>query len=260
MKEKPMTFIEHWAELRKRLIWCALFFVLAFGAAMAAAIPVIRLLTETGPVKDASLNAFSPWDGIRIYMQVSMYLALIVSVPFILFQLWLFIRPGLKDHERKATVVYVPLASVLLVFGALFGYFVVVPGAFRFAGVLTESMGLVETFGLAQYVSFLLNILLPVSLAFELPVVVLFLTKLRILNPGRLAKYRRHAVVLLLIVAAMITPPDLISALIVFVPLMMLYELSILLSRAVHRRQLAADAAREAECGEDGSPGHPAKP
>jgi len=250
MNDRPMTFVEHWEELRKRLIWCALFFALAFGGGMAVAIPVIRLLTETGPVRDVNLNAFSPWDGIRIYMQVSMYLALMVSIPFILFQLWLFIRPGLREHERKAAVLYVPFAAVLLVFGMLFGYCVVVPGAFRFAGVLTESMGLVETFGLAQYVSFLLNILLPVSLAFELPVVVLFLTKLRILNPGRLARYRRHAVVLLLVVAAVITPPDLISALIVFTPLMTLYELSILLSRVVHRRQLAADEAREAGYGD----------
>lgn len=250
MEPQAMTFIEHWKELRKRLIWCALFFALAFAAGMAAAIPLIRHLTESEPVRGIALNAFSPWDGIRIYMQVAVYVALVLSFPFILFQIWLFVRPGLREHERKASLLYIPFAAVLLIAGAAFGYFVVFPGAFYFTGVLVDAMGLVETFGLAQYISFLLNILVPVSLLFELPVVVLFLTKLRILNPHRLAKYRRHAVVILLIVAALVTPPDLISALIVFAPMMLLYEISIWLSRGAYRRQLAADRAWEAEYGE----------
>lgn len=249
MKPKSMTFIEHWKELRKRLIWCALFFALALVAGMGLAIPVIRHLTEIGPVRDMSLNAFSPWDAIRIYMQVAVYVAFFLSIPFILYQVWRFVLPGLHENERKATAMYIPFAAVMLILGAAFGFFVVFPGAFRFAGLLTESMGLVETFGLAQFVSFFLNIMVPVSLLFELPVVVLFLTKLRILNPMRLAKYRRHAILLLLIVSALVTPPDLISALIVFAPMMLLYELSIMLSRVVYRRQVEADNAWEAEYG-----------
>lgn len=248
-QQTSMTFIEHWKELRKRLLWCALFFALAFAAGMGCAIPIIRHLAEIEPVRDIALNAFSPWDGIRIYMQVAVYVALVLSFPFILFQLWLFVSPGLREQERKASLLYIPFAAVLLLAGASFGYFVVFPGAFYFTGVLTDAMGLVETFGLAQYISFLLNIMVPVSLMFELPVVVLFLTKIRILNPRRLAKFRRHAIVLLLIVAALITPPDLISALIVAVPMILLYEFSIWLSRGVYRRQMEADQAWEAEYG-----------
>lgn len=245
-----MTFIEHWKELRKRMMWCALFFALAFAVGMALAIPLVRYLTDIEPVRDITLNAFSPWDGIRIYMQVAVYAAILLSFPFILFQIWLFVRPGLRENERRASLMYIPFAALLLLAGAAFGYFVVFPMAFYFTGVLTNAMGLKETFGLAQYISFMLNILVPVSLLFELPVAVLFLTKLRILNPKRLAKFRRHAIIVLLVIAALITPPDLISALIVAVPMIVLYEFSIWLSRGVYRRQLAADKAWEAEFGE----------
>lgn len=248
-EQVSMTFIEHWKELRKRLIWCALFFALAFAVGMLFAVPIIHHLTKFVEARDIALNAFSPWDGIRIYMQVATCVSLVLSFPFILFQLWLFVRPGLREHERKASLLYIPFAVVLLIAGAAFAYFVVFPMAFYFTGVLTRTMGLVETFGMVQYLSFMLNIMVPVSLLFQLPVVVLFLTKLRILNPQRLAKFRRHAILTLLIVAALITPPDLISALIVSVPMMLLYEFSILLSRRAYRRQLAADKAWEAEYG-----------
>lgn len=244
-----MPLLEHLTELRKRLLWCSVFFVLAMLVGLGVAIPGIQYLIHIEPVKGMDLNAFSPWDAIRIYMQVAIYISFVLSLPFILFQFWLFVRPGLRPEEQRASLLYIPAALLLFVAGAAFGYFIVFPLAFYFTGLLTAKIGLTQLYGLAQYISFLLNILVPISLLFELPVVVMFLTKLRILNPKRLHKFRRYAFILLLIIAALITPPDLISALIVAVPMILLYELSILLSRFVYRKQLAADQEWEKEYG-----------
>lgn len=249
MSKDAMPLIEHLGELRKRVFWCMLFFVLAMIVGLAVAIPIIQYLMSVEPVKGMQLNAFSPWDAIRIYMQVAIYVSFVLALPFILLQVWMFVKPGLRETERKASLIYIPGAVVLFLLGLAFGYFVVFPLAFYFTGLLTTNLGLQETFGLAHYFSFMFNILLPISVLFELPVVVLFLTKLRILNPKRLSTFRRYAYIILLIVGALITPPDLISAIIVSVPMILLYEFSILLSRRVYRRQLAADRAWEAEYG-----------
>lgn len=247
---KDVPIMEHIGELRKRVLWSALFFVLAMIGGLIVAIPIIHYLTSVEPVKGMELNAFSPWDGIRIYMQVAVYVSFALSLPFILFQVWLFVKPGLREGEQKASLLYIPGAVLLFFIGLSFAYFVVFPMAFYFTGVMTRNLGLVQTYGLAQYFTFMFNIILPVSLMFELPIVVMFLTKLRILNPMRLNRMRRYAYIVLLIISALITPPDLISALIVCIPMIILYEISLLLSRSIFRRQQATDRAWEMEFGE----------
>jgi sec-independent protein translocase protein TatC len=114
-----------------------------------------------------------------------------------------------------------------------------------FSTSLGASLNIEETFGAAQYFSFMFNIVIPLSIIFELPVVVMFLTKLRILNPKRLVKIRRIAYMALVVIAAIITPPDAISMILVFVPMIVLYEFSVLLSRFIYRKQLENDAERE---------------
>ena len=247
---KELPVMDHIGELRKRVLWSALFFVLAMVVGLAVGIQIIQYLTSVEPVKGLDLNAFSPWDGIRIYMQVALYVSFAISLPFILFQVWLFVKPGLRKEEQKASLLYIPAAVILFFMGLSFAYFLVFPMAFYFTGVMTRSLGLIQTYGLAQYFTFMFNILLPVSLVFELPIVVMFLTKLRILNPARLSRLRRYAYLVLFITSALITPPDLISAIIVSIPMIVLYEISLLLSRSIYRRQQAADQAWEVEFGE----------
>ena len=249
MTKDAMPLMEHIGELRKRVLWSIIFFVLAAIIGLVAAVPIIEYLTNVEPIKGTELNAFSPWDAIRIYMNVAIFVGLVLSLPFILFQVWLFVKPGLKERERSASLSYIPGAFALFLIGIAFAYFVVFPLAFYFTNFMTKQMGLTETYGLANYFSFMFNIVVPVSLLFELPVVVMFLTKLRILNPKLLSKFRRYAYLILLILSSLITPPDIISDLLVVVPMIVLYEISILLSRRIHKRQLAADQAWEAEYG-----------
>lgn len=247
--KRSMTLVEHLTELRRRLIWILVILVLTMIIGLAAAKPIILFLKSVRPASGIELHALSPWDTIRIYLHVSFILALVVSLPFMLYQIWAFLKPGLKPHEQKAAVTYIPFAFLLFLAGLAFGYFVVFPFAFYFTTTVTESLQITETYGIAQYFSFMFNIMLPLAVLFELPVVVMFLTRLRVLNPKRLAKMRRYAYLLLVILGAMFTPPDAISAIIVSLPMILLYEFSVMLSGKVYRKQLEQDIEWEKEFG-----------
>ncbi|GAB6990585.1 hypothetical protein JCM16418A_26350 [Paenibacillus pini] len=203
---------------------------------------MIQFLKHRPPASTIAWNAFTPWDGVKIYMYISIAMAVIVIVPFILFQIWSFVKKGLRKEEQRAALKYIPFAFVLLLLGFVFAYFVVFPMAFRFTTDMTKNFGLIETYGIAQYFSFMANIVIPVSLAFELPVTVMFLTRLRILNPQLLAKTRKVSYMVLVLIACMISPPEFFSHISVSIPFILLYEISVMLSRVVYRKQLLMDA------------------
>ncbi|MGV2963462.1 twin-arginine translocase subunit TatC [Paenibacillus sp. FSL H8-0317] len=238
---EEMSITEHLSELRKRLIYVLSIFVLGLIAGFFVADPVYQYLTKAESAKGFVLHAFSFWDGIGIYMKIAGLFSLIITLPFTVYQIWKFVSPGLKPRERKATLKYVPYVFLLFLTGMAFSYYVIFPMALAFTTAITEKMGLVETYGMKQYFSFLFGIVLPVSLLFELPLFIMFLTGLRILNPIRLRKMRRVAYFVLIFIAVVITPPDFISDLLVMIPLLLLYEISVLLSAIVYRKQLAAD-------------------
>jgi sec-independent protein translocase protein TatC len=238
---EEMSITEHLSELRKRLIYVLSIFVLGLIAGFFVADPVYQYLTKAESAKGFVLHAFSFWDGIGIYMKIAGSFSLIITLPFTVYQIWKFVSPGLKPRERKATLKYVPYVFLLFLTGMAFSYYVIFPMALAFTTAITEKMGLVETYGMKQYFSFLFGIVLPVSLLFELPLLIMFLTGLRILNPIRLRKMRRVAYFVLIFIAVVITPPDFISDLLVMIPLLLLYEISVLLSAIVYRKQLAAD-------------------
>jgi sec-independent protein translocase protein TatC len=157
------------------------------------------------------------------------------------------VKPGLREKEQKATLRYIPFVCFMLLIGLAFSYFVVFPMAFTFTTRMTENMHLIPTYGISQYFSFMFSLVIPVAIAFELPVLVMFLTKLRILNPKKLGKFRRYAYFILVVIATMISPPEFISHLMVAVPLIVLYEISVTVSRYVYRKQLIEDQALSEE-------------
>jgi sec-independent protein translocase protein TatC len=243
-EKESMGFLDHLGELRRRVIWVLVVFILSLIAGLFAAESLVQYLKNVEPAAGIEWNVFSPWDSVTIYMKISFVIALAITLPIILYHLWAFVRPGLSPLEQQATIKYIPLAFLFFVSGLSFAYFVVFPLAFHFTESVAVYFEFQQTYGIAQYFAFMINILIPVSLLFELPVVVMFLTKLRILNPQRLRAARKVSYLILVIVATMITPPDLISDLLVGVPLILLYEISVWLSAVVYRKQLAQDEAR----------------
>lgn len=243
--QEQLTIVDHLTELRRRLFLVAFVFVAVLVAAFFVVKPIYDYLTiNVISGVQIELNAFSFWDGVGVYMKIAMLVAFGITLPFMLYQVWAFVSPGLKPKERKATIKYIPFAFLFFLIGVAFGYFVVFPLAMTFTGTLNQELGLIETYGMADYFKFLSNIVLPISLLFELPVVILFLTQLRILNPRLLQKMRRVAYFALVVVSVMITPADFFSAFLVLIPLIILYEFSIALSKRVHKKQVAADEER----------------
>jgi sec-independent protein translocase protein TatC len=250
-QHNQMELVDHLGELRRRLFWIAGILVISLAGSLFAAGPAIHFLQSIPPANGLlKWHVFSPWDSLRLYMSFAFVTALIVVLPVAMYHIWAFVSPGLRSIEKKAALIYLPFAVILYLIGLAFGFFVVFPMAFHFSQMISENLGLQEVYGAAQYFSFMFNIILPMSILFELPIVVLFLTKLRILNPGLLVKFRRIAYMVLVILAAIVTPPDAISAIVVFVPMVVLYEFSIMLSGVIYRKQQVQDAEWEKEYGE----------
>jgi sec-independent protein translocase protein TatC len=221
------TLIDHLTELRKRIIYVLILFAICLCGGIALVRPVLAYLQQSySPAQPILWNAFSPFDALQLYVQTGVAIGIGASVPFALLQVWLFVKPALTQQERKSIPWLIPFALLLFLIGLAFSWFVVFPMAVQFASTVTQSMGLVETYGAAQYIQFLMRIVLPLSLVFEYPIVLIFLARIGLVTPERLRKSRRYAYVVLVTLSTILTPPDFISAFIVLIPLVILFEAS----------------------------------
>lgn len=234
-----MSFIDHLEELRQRIIKAVLAVLLAaIGSAFFSDFLVKEVLM--GPLLKVGLKAqvLTPYGIVLIYMQVVLVAAVIIAMPVILYQAWQFIAPGLMPNERKYAWWIVFFTTFCFLGGIAFGYFVLMPTALTFF----SSFG-TDTFALNvsvdNYISFMLSLILGAGLVFELPMISYFLSKIGLLTPKFMRKYRRHAVVIILIIAAVVTPtPDVITQSMLAAPMILLYEISIFISKYVHKNRL----------------------
>jgi sec-independent protein translocase protein TatC len=247
MTEQEMTVVEHLTELRKRIMWVLAVFIVALIAGFFLAGPLIEYLKQQPIADGVPIISLHPSDALRVYMQVAVLVGIIVVLPVALYHIWRFVSPGLRETERRGTLYFIPAAFLLFIVGLLFGYYIVFPMLMKFMSNLTGSMGVEPNYGIGEFFSFMFNMVIPFGVLFQLPIVVMFLTRLRILNPMRLAKMRRFAYFILVIIAVTLTPPDIMSDILVIVPLLLLYEISTWLSRIVYRKQLKEEAEWEKE-------------
>lgn len=245
MEQRDMSVMDHIVELRRRLVIVFVFFAIAFIAGFFFASPIITYMQSTPTAQDLPMNAFKMTDPLRIFMTFAFAIALILTIPLILYQLWAFIRPGLHENEQKATLAYIPIAFILFLGGLAFSYFVLFPFIIQFMGTLAERLNITEQYGVNEYFSFLFQITLPFGFLFQLPVVVMFLTRLGLVTPDFLKSMRKMAYFILLVIAGLITPPELISHLMVTFPLLLLYEFSVWVSKLTYRKVLKAEKERE---------------
>ncbi|WP_227939901.1 twin-arginine translocase subunit TatC [Alkalihalobacillus deserti] len=246
MEQRDMSVMEHIVELRRRIVISLIFFTVALIAGFFLAKPLIMYLQSTPTAQDLPMNAFKMTDPIRIFMTFAVSIGLIFTFPVIMYQLWAFIRPGLHEKEQKATLAYIPFAFILFITGLAFSYFILFPYIIQFMGNLAGSLGITEQYGVNEYFSFLFQITLPFGILFQLPVVVMFLTRLGIITPSFLSQIRKIAYFVLLVLAGFITPPEVISHLMVTVPMLLLYEFSIWVSYLTYRKVQKAEKEREA--------------
>lgn len=234
MLDRELELVEHLEEMRRRLIMIGISFLFFF---IIAFIFVKHIYNFFVLDLDYKLMILSPTDTLWIYFMLSAVVAITCSIPVILTQIWLFVKPALGEREQKLTLSYIPAIFILFLIGISFGYFIVFPIVLQFLTTLSEDV-FAMNFTTINYFRFMLHMTLPFGLLFEMPILILFLTALGIINPYRLKKVRKYAYFVLVVVSVMITPPDFISDILVIIPLLLLYEFSIYLAQWVFRKQL----------------------
>ncbi|WP_417199506.1 twin-arginine translocase subunit TatC [Bizionia sp.] len=171
------------------------------------------------------------------HIWTSIYAGLIIAFPYVVYQFWKFISPGLNPNERKHSRGFIIVTSILFFIGVLFGYYIVTPLSINFLGTYTVSSEISNEIDLSSYIALVRSSSLASGLVFELPIVIYFLTKIGLVTPQILKKYRKFALVIVLIISAIITPPDIASQVIVAIPILLLYQISIYISKIVVRNQ-----------------------
>lgn len=230
---QDMPFLEHLTDLRRRLIIVLGAF---FGSLVLCFLFVDHIYQELARRSGEKLAILGPGDILSIYVKLSAVGAIAITIPIAAYQIWRFVVPALQERERTVALMYIPALFLLFLFGLSFSYFILFPMTYAFVlGLSNGNFDLVITAN--DYFTFMFNLCLPFALLFELPVVVLFLSHLGIVNPHRLAKMRKPAYFVLALVSITITPPDLLSDILVIVPLLVLYECSIGISRVIHRKR-----------------------
>jgi len=267
-----MTFLQHLEELRWHIIR-ALVAVVA-GAIIAFVFKNIifdkvilapnnpdfitnRILCQLADLMNVPALCINqdPIDLISIKMSgqftthinISLVAGLIIAFPYVFWEFWSFFRPALYDKERKYARGAVSMASLLFLAGVVFGYFIITPLSINFLGSYRVSDVITNQINITSYIGSVTSVALSAGITFELPIVVFFLARVGIITPEFMRKYRRHAIVLVLVLAAVITPPDVFSLILVTIPLILLYEVSIFIAASVIRKRAEDDEAEAAK-------------
>ena len=229
----------HIADLRKRLTISTITVVVMFFACFSFYEPILEWMMA--PVKHAlpvgtSMIAVEIQETFFTAMKVAFFAGFIISLPVIFWQLWLFLAPGLYDHEKKLVVPFVFFATLMFLLGAAFAYYIVVPIGFDFLIAFGNSVVSVLP-SIGKYVGFFTKLMMGFGIAFELPVITFFLAKIGIVNDQMLKDFFRYAVVLIFIISAILTPPDVISQVLMAAPLLILYGVSIYIAKVFNPAQ-----------------------
>jgi sec-independent protein translocase protein TatC len=239
MDEKKLPLTSHLQELRKRLVLSFIAvgvgFVICYAMADSLfdilAAPLMKVMPPGG-----SLIFISVAEAFFTYMKVAFIAGLILVSPFVLYQVWAFVAPGLYQKEKRYVIPFVLGGSFFFALGISFGYFVAIPVGFKFLlGYATDFIKPMPS--MQEYLSFSIKFLLVFGLVFEFPVALVLLAKIGVIDAKMLSRHRKYAILLIFIFAAVMTPPDLISQVLMALPLMALYELSILLSRIFGKKK-----------------------
>ncbi len=237
--ETEMTFLEHLEELRWRIIKSAAGIIIGgiiAGIFINYIMDDILLLPATRTIPPLKLQNIKPFGQFSLYMEVIIFGGALLSFPNILFQFWKFIEPALKPNERKYISSIVFFSTFCFLSGVVFAYFVLLPTALSFFSTFGSS-AIENIIAIDEYFSFIISTMLAAGLVFELPMVSFFLSKIGILKPEFMRKYRKHSIILILLIAALLTPsPDVTSQLLLAVPLFILYEISIVICKISQKK------------------------
>ena len=236
----PMPLTSHLGELRKRLVHTLIVIIVVFVGATSIEMeldqPILSAFCAPLDVRNIPLVFLELTEPFFTYLRIGLYASLFLSFPYLLGQIWLFIRPALFSKERKAVWPFILLSYPLFVGGGLFGYFVVIPYGYDFF-LGFENKFTLPSLSMASYLSLTIHLLFAFGLIFELPTVSFILTRIGIINASWLRKNRKYSLVVIFITAAILTPPDVFTQTLMAGPLIILYEVSIFVSLMASRKK-----------------------
>lgn len=238
-----MTLSGHLRELRNRILVCLLALLAAFAVCLGFAPRIVTLLTDMGERYSYLFVYIAPQELLLVYMNVALLGAIVLCFPLLAYEAYAFCLPGLKRKEQVCILGAMIAGAVFFLLGVAFAYWISLPFMLRFLIQFSADVSVSASISIDQYVSFLLTVFVIFGLVFELPVVTVLLTGLGLIKAEWLAKGRKVMIVVIFALAAIITPPDVVSQIMVAIPMIALYELSVLLSRIVGgMRKADADA------------------
>lgn len=245
----PMSILGHLNELRRRLCRIVIIVILGFVAFYGISEPLYDFLSA--PLKacmpeGSKLIYTSPQGAFFTYMKVALVASLFGTSPFSFYQIWAFIAPGLYREEKRAVLPLAFFSSIFFLSGATFCFFLVFPIAFQFfMGFATETI--VPMISVEEYLSFALKLLIAFGIVFEMPLFAYFLSRFGILSPAFMRRSRRYAILLIFVVAAILTPPDVFSQCLMAIPMLLLYEISIYVSAVAYKKKNGPDEEKSSE-------------
>lgn len=234
--QKEMPFLEHLEELRRRLLVCLAAVVVGAGCCYLVSAPLLTVLTRGAP----ELITVTPTEAILTRIKVALVSGLVLAFPVVLWEVWAFVAPGLLDRERRFAAPLIVASVGFFLAGGAFAYAVVWPVAVKVLQTFVVP-GVVNRWSVAKYVGLELRIILAFGAIFQVPVAIFFLTKMGLVSPRFLRRKRPYAVVAILVLAAVLTPPDVLTQVMLALPLIVLFELGIWISELAVRGKKATE-------------------
>lgn len=241
-EEKNLTLVEHLSELRRRVIFVILVFIGATLVSYNFSEPIIRSIIEMAP--EMQFVFISPSELFMANLKIAIIMGLIIASPVILTNLWLFVSPALEKGQKRAIIVALSIGSVFFVLGAYFAFRIVLPTILQFfMGFKIPEIQ--EMISFSSYLSLVVNTMLSFGIVFEMPSIMMILTRLGLIKVAFMKRYRKHVILVIFVVAALLTPPDVISQVMIAVPMLVLFETGLLLSSMIERKKKKLKAQNE---------------
>ena len=234
-KEKNMTLSGHLRELRNRLVVCLVCLIISFLVGLHFAPQLVDFLTDIGKTYGYTYVYIAPQELLMEYFFVALIAGVCVTLPLILYNIWAFVQPGLKKNENMLFLSAMFFGLICFIIGIIFAYRIMLPFMLYFLIDISKGSGITPSISVQNYLTFLLTIFMIFGIVFELPVVSVLLTQMGLLKIKWMKQGRRFIIVVIFFVAAVITPPDIVSQIMVAIPMIGLYELSIIISSLLLR-------------------------
>ena len=233
--EEVMSLTDHLRELRNRIVVCVAVFVIGFVVFLGFAGTIVDMLTQMGLDSGYQFIYLSPQELMIQHLSVAGVCAVVVTVPTIAYEVYAFMAPGLKKHANLFFIIAMVMGIICFALGVVFAHMISMPFMLKFLYGFNSTDYIQASISIQSYISFILTVYIIFGVVFEMPVISVALTQFGLLNPKWLKQFRSVAIVGIFLVAAIITPPDIVSQIMVAIPMVMLYQISIILSELLYK-------------------------